>query len=35
MEVEFILASLYNLQTLSEEKQINQQAGRVGELLGF
>lgn len=35
MEVEFILASLYNLQTVSEEKQINQQAERVRELLVF
>lgn len=35
MEVEFVLASLYNLQRVSEEKQINQQAGRVGDLSGF
>lgn len=35
MEVEFVLASLYNHQTASGKKQINHQAGRVGELLFF
>lgn len=35
MEVEFVLASLYNHQTVSGKKQINHQAGRVGELLFF
>lgn len=35
MEVEFVLASLYNHQTASGKKQINHQAGRAGELLFF